>query len=124
LPIQVIRRRIVGIEVSEAAPSHRWVKVTSSFHILVNRRGRAESRPDGDHDMKILLVKNINHFLRVWIPCLVKEHAAPVGVATPIIPVLNDVIDWNPAFAVLLRDTQKLIAIRIMLLALPVTIRP
>src|ERR1039458_8966305 len=74
--------------------------------------------------MEIFPVQDVNHLLRVGIRFFVKKHSTPVGVAAPVIPVLDEAIDGNLALAIFLRDGQKLIAGRIMLLALPVAISP
>jgi hypothetical protein len=124
LPEQVVRRRIIDIIIPETGPTDRRVQVTVLFHVLVNRRGRPESLPDGNDEVKILLVKDINHFLWVGVQLLVKKHAAPVGVAAPVIPVLDEAINGDLQRAVFLSDAQQLIAGRVMLLALPVAVSP
>jgi hypothetical protein len=69
-------------------------------------------------------MQRVDHFLGAGIPGLIEDHAAPVIVVAPVIPVLHDVIDGNAALAVLLRDAQQFVAGGVVLLALPVAIGP
>ena len=113
---------------------------------------RTETCPDGNHQMSIVLVNILHHLLRtlqarfalclhllhigrkilgkgrvahliniIWV---LELHRIPVGVASPILPVLHDGIGRNLQFAILIQYACQFIACLIALATLPEAHRP
>ena len=124
LPIQVVGRRIVDIVVLEPGPPHGRIQIAPAFHVLVNWRRGPQPAPDGNHEVEMLLVKLVDHLLGAGVFGFVEEHAPPHVVPTPVIPVLDEVVDGNAPLAVFLRDAKQFVARGVVLLALPIAVGP
>ena len=96
-----------------------------------------ETCPDGNHQMGIVLVNILHHFLRtlqtrlslclhllhigrkilgigwvahlIYIIWILEFHRIPVGIASPILPVLHDGISRNLQFAILVQNACQFI---------------
>ena len=124
LPVQIRGGWIVDIEVLESSPAHGRKQISVLVHLLVNLRRRPQPGPDRNHQVEVLLVQLVDHFLGAGILCFIEDHPTPVIVIAPVIPVLHDVINRNMALAILPRNAQQFVARGVMLLALPVAVGP
>ena len=160
LPIDVASlgvEGVVGQHTLVARPCVEGQQGTNLLQFLVGFRPRAEASPDADHQVGIVLVHILHHFLRtlqarlqtfslifgghllqvvgqVFLPSrvayfinvirILEAHGIPVGVAAPILPVLNDSIEWNLQLAVFVEHRGELVAGLIALAALPMAQSP
>ena len=113
---------------------------------------RTETCPDGNHQMGIVLMNILHHLFRtlqtgfslylhllhigrkilgigwvahlIYIVWVLELHRIPVGVASPILPVLHDGISRNLQFAILVQHASQFITGLIALTALPEAHRP
>ena len=54
---------------------------------------RSETRPDGDHEVGVLLMNVVDHLLSVGIFLCEEVHCVPQIVGTPVLPVLDDTVE-------------------------------
>ena len=74
--------------------------------------------------MEVQSVERLHHLGRLGVAHGIPDHAAPVAHGAPVVPVLDDVVDGDPALAVFLRHCQHLVLGVVVLLALPVSVGP
>ena len=124
----------------------------NSLQLLKLLRPRTEIGPYCDHQMSVVAMHIIDHFFgifqsrlclclhvlhvygKVFSPCgvsyfvdiirILKAHRIPVGVAAPVLPVLDHGIDRDLQFTVFVENTGKLVTCLIALAALPEAHRP
>ncbi len=149
-PVEVARlgvEDIVGLHTGVAGPRVKRQQGVHLLQFLVLFRPRTEVGPNGDHQVGIVLVDVLHHFLgtlqsrlalRLHVPHvagqilivgrvthlvdvvgILKLHRVPVGVAAPILPVLHDGIGGNPQRTVLVEHTGQFVAGLVAFTALP-----
>ena len=95
-----------------------------ALQFVVLLRLRSEARPDGDHEVGMLLVDILDH-LRTLGEILSEEvHRVPLIVGAPVLPVLDDTIEGHLQLAMLIDDALRLSSTLIALLRLPEAIGP
>ena len=155
LPVEVASLRIEDIVWHHATVSWPRFKRKEGIHLFqftILICPRTETCPDGNHQMGIILVNILHHFLRtlqtrlslclhllhicrkilgkgwvshlIYIIWILELHRIPVGVASPILPVLHDGISRNLQFAILIQYASQFVAGLIALTALPEAHRP
>ena len=99
------------------------VLVDIFHHLFWTLQSRLTLRLHAPHILrKIFVVGRIAHFIN--IVRILEFHRIPVGVASPVLPILNDGIRRNLQLTILVQYTSQLIAGLISLTALPEAHRP
>ena len=85
---------------------------------------RPEARPDGNHEVGMLLMDILDQLGTAGKILCQKVHGVPKIVATPILPVLDDAVEGHLQLAILIYNTLRLGSRLITLLRLPVAKGP
>src|SRR5574344_637916 len=85
---------------------------------------RAKGRPDGYHQMGIVVMYLVDHFLGIGIVLGIEFHRVPEIVVAPVLPVLDHAVDRDAGLAVAVQDVQHLGGTLVSLAALHEAIAP
>ena len=105
-------------------PSGEIEKMVSCRHLPIAFGLRTETRPDGYHQVGIMVMDVVDGSLRVLESVAQKLHGIPKIVRTPILPVLHDTVERNALFAVFMHYPGQFGQAFIAFLALPETVCP
>ena len=157
-PVQVARlfiERVIRGRAGIQGPRLERQQGVHLLQFLVLVGPRTEAGPNGNHQMGIVLVDIIHHFLRaldarlpaqrslvigimafgdVFHPILIahliditgihKLHGIPVGVASPILPVLHNAIERHAQFAILVEHVAQFVRTLVAFATLPIAHSP
>ena len=124
LPIEVVGLGIEGIIELEPCPARGLEQKTVLVHFFVELAIGPQPSPDGNREMEVETVERLHHLGRLGIADAIPDHPAPVAHGAPVVPVLDNVVDRDPALAVFLRHRHHLVLGVVVLLALPVSVGP
>ena len=143
---------VIGPGTAVLRPSVERQEGIDLLKLLVLGSPRAKGGPNGDHEMCIVLMYILHHLLRrfqagfalglhilhvigqilapgriahlIYIIRVLEFHCVPVGVASPVLPVLHDGICRNLQLTILVEHASQLVTGLVSFATLPEAHRP
>ena len=116
--------RVVDLHAARHRPGLEGQEGADGLEFLELRGQRAEVRPDGDREVRVVVMDIGDHRIAPFVQRVVEAHRVPVLVLAPVLPVLDDAVQRNAHLPMRPERLAQFLGAVVPLPALPVAMDP